>query len=363
MFANGQPKILHIVPALFGAKGVLGGAERYALELARHMADVAPTHMLTFGDESRTERFENLEVRVVGKPWFVRGQRSNPFSTAIFREAAKADIVHCHQQHILASSMAAAFANILRRKAFVTDLGGGGWDVSGYVCTDRWFRGHLHISEYSRAIFQQAEKSWSHVILGGVDTEKFSPDANVSRQNFVLYVGRLLPHKGVNYLVEAMPPDLPLKLIGQPMDERFLNELKRLSAGKQVTFHHDCTDQDIVQAYRSAICIVLPSVYRTIYGEESPVPELLGQTLMEGMACGTPAICTNVASMPEIVEDRRSGFIVPPNEPEALREKITWLRDHSTEASLMGREARERILKKFTWSAVVDRCLEIYTRS
>src|SRR3954469_9431160 len=123
MLDNGRPKVLHIVPALFGANGVLGGAERYALELARHMADAVPTRMLTFGDESRCETFGNLQVRVVGDPWYVRGQHLNPMSTAILGEAARADIIHCHQQHILSSSLAAAFSNIAGRKVFVTDLG------------------------------------------------------------------------------------------------------------------------------------------------------------------------------------------------------------------------------------------------
>ena len=48
---------------------------------------------------------------------------------------------------------------------------------------------------------------------------------------------------------------------------------------------------------------MLPSVYRTSIGTETAVPELLGQTLLEGMACEAPAICTDVASLPEIVED------------------------------------------------------------
>ncbi len=358
--SNKIGRVLHIVPALFGAKGVLGGAERYALELARYMADATPTRMLTFGEESRTERFGNLEVRVVGHPWHVRGQKNNPFSAAIFRECAHANVIHCHQQHIFASSMAAAFANVFGKKVFVTDLGGGGWDVSGYLSTDRWYHGHLHISEYSRKVFHQGDKKGSHVIFGGVDTEKFSPDPLAQHQDFVLYVGRLLPHKGINYLVEAIPNDLPLKIIGQPMDDRFLAELKHLAAGKQVSFHHDCGDTDIVQAYRSAMCVVLPSVYRTMYGEISNVPELLGQTLLEGMSCGTPAICTDVASMPEIVEDGRCGFIVPPNDPVVLREKLLWLRSHHDEAASMGGAARKRILETFTWPKVVERCLKIY---
>jgi glycosyltransferase involved in cell wall biosynthesis len=167
----------------------------------------------------------------------------------------------------------------------------------------------------------------------------------------------------VNYLVEAIPSDVPLKLIGQAMEEPFFRELQTLAAGKRVTFHHDCTDADIVRAYRSSLCVVLPSVYRNLYGKETKVPELLGQTLLEGMACATPAICTDVASMAEIVEDGRSGFVVPPNDPSAICRKIFWLREHPSEAGAMGRTARQRVLDKFTWPAVVQRCLEIYRRA
>ena len=358
-----RPRVLHIVPALFGSSGVLGGAERYALELARYMADVTPTRLLTFGDESRTERIGNLDIRVVDKPWYVRGQRSNPVSLAIVPEVRKADVVHCHQQHILATSVAALASWVSERKVFVTDLGGGGWDFSSYTNTDHWYRGHLHISEYSRRVFGQEGKPWSHVILGGIDVDKFSPSPNVAKDGCVVFVGRLLPHKGINYLVEGMLPDLPLKIIGQPMDQHYFSELQTLAAGKQVHFHHDFRDEQIIGAYRSALCVVLPSVYRNVYGNETKVPELLGQTLLEGMACGAPGICTDVASLPEIVEDGKSGFIVPPNDPSAICRKITWLREHPVEAAEMGLAARQRVLDKFTWPRVVQRCLEIYARS
>jgi len=53
------------------------------------------------------------------------------------------------------------------------------------------------------------------------------------------------------------------------------------------------------------------SSYKTADGLVTRVPELLGQTLLEGMACATCAICTDVASMPEVVEDGVSGFVVP----------------------------------------------------
>jgi glycosyltransferase involved in cell wall biosynthesis len=357
------PRVTHLVPQLFGSDGgVFGGAERYALEVARHMARHAPTRLVTFGPRPGQAREGDLAIRVLSG-WHVRNQPANPFALALFRELSQADVVHCHQQHVVASSAAAAFCRLTGRRVFVSDLGGGGWDVSAYVSTDRWYHGHLHLSDYSRTVLGHTDKPWAHVILGGVDLERFSPDPAVPRDGTVVFVGRLLPHKGVNYLVEAVPPDMPLEVIGRPYHPRFFEELRQLAAGKRVRFRTDCGDAELAEAYRRALCVVLPSVYRGVDGRETRVPELLGQTLLEGMACGTPAVCTAVASMPEVVEDGVTGFVVPPNDPAALRTKLCWLRDHPAEARAMGRAARERVLERFTWPQVVRRCLEIYTRA
>lgn len=359
--SRSSPRVLHIVPALFGADdGIFGGAERYAFELARFMAAEVPTTLVTFGERERCETVDGLNLRVIGDPWYVRKQRTNPISLSLVSEVRKANVVHCHQQHILASSLAALICKLSQRRVFVSDLGGGGWDVSAYVSTDRWYDGHLHLSEYSRHVFQQAGKPWSHVVFGGVDTEKFSPDPNRARAGNVLFVGRLLPHKGVNDLVTALPADMSLELVGRASDTRFLEDLKTMARGKQISFRHHCDDAMLVEAYRNALCVVLPSVYKNMYGDETRVPELLGQTLLEAMACGTPAICTDVASMPEVVDDGVTGFVVPARDPQALSARLLWLRDHPAEAIAMGQAARQRVLEKFTWPKVVQRCLKIY---
>lgn len=349
-----------MVPALFGASGVLGGAERYALELARHMADVVPTTLVTFGDPGREEQLGALRIRVIAGAHAVRGNRFNPVSLAAFPELWRADVIHCHQRAVLMSSLAALFGRATRKKVFVTDLGGGGWDLSGYVNTDRWYHGHLHISEYSRQVHGHDGKPWASVILGGVDTDRFSPDSSVARDGTVVFTGRLLPHKGVADLVEAIPQEMRLEIIGSPADPKYLDVLHRLAGGKQVDFRHGCSDEELIRAYRRALCVVLPSVYRSPYGVETRVPELLGQTPLEGMACEAPAIVTDVASLPEVVRDGETGFVVPPNDPAALREKLLWLRDHPAEARRMGEAGRRWVLSRFTWPKVVERCLELY---
>ena len=363
------PRVTHLVPALFEhTDGVIGGAERYAFELARHMAERVPTTLVSFGAAPRDGSTGALRVRVLGPVHYVRGQRANPLARSLPGALRDADVVHCHQQHVAASSAAALLGRLRRRPVFVTDLGGGGWDVSSYVSTDRWFTGHLHISEYSRRVAGHAGSPRARVVLGGVDTERFAPDPAVARAVTVLFVGRVLPHKGVDDLIRAMParprgtrdgqPDLDV--IGPTPDRRYLADLKGLANSKAVSFRGDCDDAEVVRAYRTALCVVLPSVYRTMYGDETAVPELLGQTLLEAMACGAPAIATNVASLPEVVEDGVTGFLVPPNDPARLAERIAWLAAHPAEARAMGEAGRRRVLERFTWDRVVTSCLAAY---
>ena len=355
------PRVTHLVPALFErADGVVGGAERYAFELARRMAARVPTTLVAFGALPRSGPVGDLQVRVLGPARYVRGQRANPIARSLPAALRGAEVVHCHQQHVVASSAAAVLGRLRRQPVFVTDLGGGGWDVSGYVSTDRWFRGHLHISAYSRHVAGHDAWARARVVLGGVDTERFSPDAGAARTGAALFVGRLLPHKGVDDLIRGLPPGLALDVVGPAPDARYLADLQRAAAGRPVRFRHDCEDAEVVAAYRGALVTVLPSVYRNMYGDETTVPELLGQTLLEAMACGCPVIGTRVASLPEVVDDGVTGFLVPPNDPAALGERLAWLAAHPTEARAMGEAGRRRVLDHFTWDRVVAACLDAY---
>lgn len=353
--------IAHVVPAPFDSRdGILGGAERYSFELARHMSQRVNTRLVTFGAEPRREQIGQLEV-IVLEGYHVRGQRTNPIAAALPKALRGAAVVHCHQQHVMASSFAAVLARLTRRRVFVTDLGGGGLDVSSFVSTDGWYHGHLHISEYSRRIAGHAASSSARVIFGGVDTERFSPGG--AAEDSVLFAGRILPHKGIHDLITAVDPAVPLRIVGQPMDPAYLESLKDLARGKQVTFVHDADDAALVAEYRRAACVVLPSVYKTPDGRTTQIPELLGQTLLEAMACGRPVICTEVASMPEVVVHLQNGFVVPPGNPRALAQAIDVVRADRAAAETMGRAGRQRVLERFRWEQVVDRCLEAYAAS
>jgi glycosyltransferase involved in cell wall biosynthesis len=160
-------------------------------------------------------------------------------------------------------------------------------------------------------------------------------------------------------LIEALPPDIPLEVVGPSSDAAYLDLVKQLAYLKKVAFSGHRSDGDLVETYRRSRRIVLPSLYRR-YGNETKVPELLGQTLLEGMACGIPAICTNVAAIPGAVVDGVTGFIVPPDDLAAMRTALLTLCTDTARAGAMGAAARARMLEHFQWSSVVKRCLEAY---
>jgi glycosyltransferase involved in cell wall biosynthesis len=354
--------VVHIVPALFGTENVFGGAERYAFELAREMSKKTNTTLVSFGDTHKSKRLDELKICVLRNWINFKRFKYDPFNPFIVSALSNADVIHYHQSSTMMASIALLVSRFRHKPIFSTNLGGSGYGLHRVMDVTSWYSGHLHISNFSQQIFGHDRLNNSRVILGGIDTDKFSPDSTSQESGEVLYVGRLLPHKGINYLIEAVQDDIPLKIIGNyaKWADRFYKLLHELAKDKQVTFCENGDDEEIVNSYRKALCIVLPSVHVTVFGENYSIPELLGLTLLEGMACGIPAITTNICSLPEVVEDGITGFVVPPNNPIALRNKIVWLRENPTEACKMGQAARQRVLEFFSWDRVVDRCLNAY---
>jgi D-inositol-3-phosphate glycosyltransferase len=80
------------------------------------------------------------------------------------------------------------------------------------------------------------------------------------------------------------------------------------------------------------------------------------------MACGTPVIVTNVGGMSEVVVDGVTGYLVPPNDPAAIRAKLRLLIENPSLARQLGEAARHRILERFTWDRVAERCLDAYSQ-
>jgi glycosyltransferase involved in cell wall biosynthesis len=325
------------------------------------MSRRTPTRLVSFGEREERWRDEDLSIRILPRTHYVNGSRFNPVSPHIAGEIVHADVVHCHQQHILASSLAAISGRTLAKTVAVTNHGGGGLDFSWYVSTDALFHCHLHVSAFSRSSAGQDGDPRARVILGGVDPRTFSPEGGASRRGTrALFVGRLVPHKGVHDLIEALPAATGLDIIGPDTDRGYVRRLKSLALGRDVAFRGSVSDVSLAEFYRRALCVVLPSVYDSRFGGATGVPELLGQTLLEAMACGTPVIATNVGGMPETLIDGMTGFVVPPGRPAALTARLRELAGNADTVERLGKTAATHVRQSFDWDRVVDRCLEAY---
>lgn len=153
----------------------------------------------------------------------------------------------------------------------------------------------LTVSDFSRqSLAQAAGLSNVKVIFNGVDTEIFFPEGRREPRlgaGWVLYAGGYKPHKRVELLLAAMAqcPDLKLALVGDP-PASVLQQVQRLGLGSRLLILGPLDDESLAAAYRAAEIFVYPSRH-----------EGFGLPPLEAMACGTPVICANLSSLPEVV--------------------------------------------------------------
>jgi glycosyltransferase involved in cell wall biosynthesis len=146
----------------------------------------------------------------------------------------------------------------------------------------------------------------------------------------------------------------------QPPERDYVKLLHRLAEGRPVRFARAVSDTELASLYRQAAVVALPTVEVTCYGRRMASSELLGLSLLEAMASGTPVVASRLGGVPEIVEDGNCGYLVDPAEPGDLRHHLSVLLGNPRLARGMGDHARDVVRERFTWDACARRCLEAY---
>ena len=355
-------RVIHVAPTAFGSAGLFGGGERYPLELARALAQEVDCELITFGNAASDRRDGRLRIRVLRPLARIGGHPARPIVPSLPRALSGADIVHAHQMRSPASVLAALTARVRGHHAVVTDHGLQGSPWGGVL--PRLYDRFLTVSRYSATEIRSPARK-TRIIYGGVDSTRYSPERAAPRDG-LLFVGRLTPHKGIDVLLRALPPDAALTVVGSEGHDPMLPErgypdlLRSLATGRRVRFAGAVRDAELAAAYRRAVAVVLPSVERTCYGRAIAVSELLGLVALEAMASGTPVIASRVGGLPEVVEDGETGFLVPPGDVAALRQRIETVLGDRALASRMGAQARARVLARWTWAQCAQRCLAVY---
>ncbi len=182
----------------------------------------------------------------------------------------------------------------------------------------------------------------------------------------ILQLGRMVPRKGVDNVIRAFAHVLkrtsqPTRLLivggeAETPDPQLTPEIGRLQAIAQelgVASHTTFVGRrgrDILKYYYSAADVFVTT----------PWYEPFGITPIEAMACGTPVIGGDVGGIKFTVKEGETGYLVPPNEPGILADRLLHLFNHPQLISLFGRQAIRRSQEHFTWQKVTSAIAAVY---
>lgn len=192
---------------------------------------------------------------------------------------------------------------------------------------------------------QLPELHWYANIYHGVDTDLFAFEENP--EDYFLFIGRITNDKGVHIAINACKSaEVPLRIAGKSYStENYWNEMIEPHInGKEIRYFGEVSLPDKIPLIQKAKAIVFPTLY----------PEAFGYVLIEAMSCGTPIIAFGNGSVPEIVKDGVTGFIVNTEEEmiEALKKIDTIDR----------RKVRNRAEQFFSLKKMISHYENVYLR-
>jgi colanic acid/amylovoran biosynthesis glycosyltransferase len=211
------------------------------------------------------------------------------------------------------------------------------------------------VSEYNRKLILEEcgepARARLAVIHCGVDTEFFRPRTTAApeRPFSILSVGTLHEVKGQGYLVEACRllvesgADVACTLVGDGPDRAALVEqISASGLDGRVTIAGRRTRAEVAELLSRAHVLVSPSV-PTAEGKREGIPVVL----MEAMASGVPVVASGISGIPELVEEGRTGLLVPPRDPPALASALRRLHADPALRDELARAGRETVEREF----------------
>ena len=203
-------------------------------------------------------------------------------------------------------------------------------------------------SDFVRNTFLEHYQFKSTTVTPGVDTKLFTKPTHEAHGKRVLFVGNAVSgNKGLDVLenVMASMPHVTLHVVG---------EVASRSDLPNVVYHGVLHGKALVRQYQNASVFVLPSTGKT---------ESFGMVLVEAMACGTPVIGTDVGGIPLVIDDKKTGLIVPPADVDALGKAIQSLLDNPAKAARLSDRAYQKVHNSYAWSKLIDQYVAVLERT
>lgn len=323
-----------------------------------------------------------------GYSWTDRARVFSPSMIAHFRSVAQRySLVHFHTIGFLETPY--ILSRICRRKniSYVVHVHGLHETYENYanlpylaqVIWRKLLRSYLDNAERILAISSAdlgiltglgVEDDRIDVVPCGIDPNMFSIgiqdnyESKKDKKLFnVLFVGTLYPNKGLEVLVHALATmnkyelkRIRVDIVGDPSkyphySEEIKKMIERYSLSRIVRFHGHIAQERLLERYRSADIFVRPSV-----------SESFGIAPLEAMASGIAVVATDVGGTRAFIKNGRTGFLIPPSDPEGLKNAIKELMEDPDLRESIAKSGQKLVLEHFSWSNIAQKVKGIYER-
>ena len=231
------------------------------------------------------------------------------------------------------------------------------------------------VSRFTRnAILGKINGESKHKIVclpNDVDTKRFYYDDDYNQileylevpkgHKIIITLARIIERKGHDTVILCLPKVISqfpntTYIIAGPRQERYYKKLikliEKLNLERNVIFTKFVNEDDLKKYYSQSDVYVMVS--RTLPDGDS---EGFGITFLEANACQCPVIGSYSGGIPDAVSDGISGYLVPPDDPDALAEKIIHIFSKPDLAEKLGEDGKKLIEEKFTWSKISSQLL------
>lgn len=304
-------------------------------------------------------------------PFFILGQL---WLTAKLLRRSQYDVIHAHW--IIPQGFIAVIARYFAKNQpaiVLTSHGGDLFALKGPLLSKlkTWVINRTdHVSVVSSAMKEKTRElgvaqDKVSVIPMGVDSYDtfFPPGDGIAREGLI-FVGRLVDKKGIEYLIEAMPgvlqkhPQQRLTIIGDgPLKQPLLELCTSQGIDKAVNFEGPLPNHLIPPYLQKAGIAIIPSVV-TDNGDQEGAPV----AIMETLACALPTIVSDYPGARDIIDDGENGLLVNQRSSEQITDRINYLLDNPQQRDRLARNGRASVQKTFDWRVVSAAFQSVFDR-
>jgi len=204
-----------------------------------------------------------------------------------------------------------------------------------------------------------------HVIHNGVDSTRFIPEnpnnlsiLDETQNPIVLFSSRLTVAKGVHFLIQAIPKilkktkDVHFVFSGAGPKEHWIELLRKLNIDKSFYSFLGYIDYKLLPSlYGKANIFVAPSLY-----------ENLPLRILEAMSCEAAVVASNICAIPEAITNGENGMLISLGNVDELAKVTTILLEDDELRSRLGKNARQTVIKNFSWDAIAKKTADTYKK-